>query len=334
MAQKKNKIKTYKDFPEFYKNDFVKSISKNPKWTVSDKNKRPIDMIALMNDDVWGASFARGYNPFVSLETMIKQLPDAVNNAYYLEAETDKFVVLDIEPCCPDVMKKALLRLPYVYGEISMSGKGYHLVFPLPEDIWAKYPAIHNKVALKEKHKNYEILINHMVTFTRNYIEPPYDPASMDEFIRVFETLAREAKQTQKASSSDIQIIDTKNIPLFDRTMTVLKAQKYKKKPDDFYNDMSRYEFGMAGFYYNALERLTKNQIYKNIHYTNDEKATIIYALLQKNLEHREKHDTKRNNVPWLLYISAQLVGRSELQKSEKNSGKEASESEKSNSEN
>lgn len=308
--------KTYKDFPEFYNNKFVKSIAKNQKWTVSDLNKRPIDMKALFEQQkVWGASSARGYNPYVDLKTLITNLPDAFNNAYYLESETDKFVVLDIEPDCPDIMKQALLQLPYVYGEISMSGKGYHLVFPLPEEIWKKYPAIHNKVALKEKHKHYEILINHMVTFTRNYIDPPYDPKPIEEFQRLFETLAGETKETIQCTSSDTQILDTDSIPMFKRTITVLKSQKYKKKPEDFFNDMSKYEFGMAGFYYNALERLTKNKLYADIKYTNNEKAVIIYTLLQENLEYREKHDTKRNNVPWLLYMAAQLVGKSEMKK-------------------
>ena len=315
--QNQEEIWAYKYYPDFYKSDFVKAIAGNEKWTVSDKTKRPIDMRAFIDKQkIWGLAFDRNYNPLVDLETLIDAIPNASNNAYNLEAALDGFVVLDIEPSCPDFLKEELLKLPYLYGEVSMSGKGYHLVFNLPKEIWGKYPVIHNKVAMKEEHKYYEILLNHMVTFTRRILPDISDKKPIDEFEKIFETLASKEKETQIAKSEiKIDEIETDDIPAYGRTMSVLRGQKYAKSPDDFHNDMSKYEFGMAGFYYRALKKLTKNSYYKNVSYTDEQVAIIIYKLLEDKLEYREKHDTKRNNMPWLLYIATQLVAKNQNEK-------------------
>jgi hypothetical protein len=305
---------TYKDFPEFYNNAFVQSIANKEKWRVSDKYKRPLDMRALIDKQVvWGMANNRGYNPLVDLQTLINVLPDATNNAYHLETAIDKFVVLDIEPKCPDVIKEQLLKLPYLYGETSMSGKGVHLVFDLPKELWKEYPVIHDKLAIKESHGYYEILLNHMVTFTRNALPETVPEKEISEFEKLFEKLASEAKPTAVASC-DISIdeIDTDSIPYYGRTMTVLRAQKYRKKPEDFSNDMSRYEFGMAGFYWRALKRLLKNPQYSNAEYTDEQKAIVIYVLLSENLEFREKHDSQRNGMPWLLHLATQIISKSD----------------------
>lgn len=309
------KGKTWRDFPNFYNSAFVHDLAGKEKWTVSDNTKRPIDMRALINKGkVWGVAWDRGYNPLVDLETLKNTIPNAVNNAFYLDAELDGYVVLDIEPKCPDVIKKEMLKLPYLYGEISMSGKGIHLVFALPKVIWNKYPVIHNKLALKEQHGYYEILLsNHFVTFTRNDIGEPYDPKPISEFEKVFEKLASEAKESVAAKEVIVEDISTDNIPMFNKIMTVLSAQNYKRKPDYFSNDMSKYEFGMASFYYHALKRLLSNNQFKNIEYLDEQCAVILYEILKKKLEFRPKHEEQRNGLPWLLYVATQLIGKSNL---------------------
>lgn len=317
MSGRNDVGKTWHDFPDFYNSAFVHELAGNEKWTVSDKDKRPIDMRALIErGKVWGVAYNRGYNPLVDLETLKETIPNATNNAYYLEADTDKYVVLDIEPKCPDLIKRELLKLPYLYGETSMSGKGIHLVFALPENIWSAYPVIHNKLAIKEKHGYYEILLNHMVTFTRNCIGDVYDPKSVSEFEKVFETLAAEAKETSElAKEINVTEINTDDIPSYNRILSVLTAQTYKKKPSDFYDDMSKYEFGMASFYYHMLQKLLKGDHFKNVEYTDEQCAVIVYSLLCKKLEYRAKHDTQRNNMPWLMYIATQLIGKTDINK-------------------
>lgn len=308
------KIPTWRDFPDFYENTFIKNIANSEKWTVSDKDKRPIDMYALIHKNkVWGMAFDRGYNPLVDLKTLCETIPSATNNAYYLDALVDKYVILDIEPKCPDKIKQRLLELPYIYGEVSMSGKGIHLVFELPEKILDRYPDAKMKLALKEDHGYYEILLNHMVTFTRKMIQPSPCTENISTFENVFELLAMKAKpSTSTINSLEITEIDTDNIPHFNTLVSPLKFQNYNKSPDDFHNDMSKYEFGAAGFYYHALEKLLDNNKYKGHEYTDEEKAIILYSVIKEKIPFREKHEQVRNNMPWLLYIATRLIEKSD----------------------
>ncbi len=329
---------TIQDFPDFYNNEFIKSISHNKKWTVSDKNKRPIDMTALITKNkIWGAAYDRGYNPLVDLKTLTGFLPDATNNAYNLNAYEDGYVVLDIEPICPPEIKADLLKLPYIYGEKSMSGKGFHLVFPLPKEICNKYPVIQNKTKLQRQDRYYEILLIHMITFTRNTI--PFPDASLikdiDAFNKIFEDLAKTAKSSAPVKHFIVSDIKTDDIPMYDKTIAVLSSQIYDKKPINFYNDMSRYEFGMASFYYHKLKRLQQHYSYASagIRYSDEQTATIIYKLLSSKLEPREKHATLRHDMPYLLYIATSLIAANKNQTKESKSDESISEkSEENNS--
>lgn len=307
-------IPTWRDFPTFYENAFIKRIASSKKWTVSDKNKRPIDMYTLIHEQkVWGMAFDRGHDPLVDLETLCEVIPSATNNAYYLDALIDNFVVLDIEPKCPDVIKQQFLNLPYLYGEISMSGKGIHLVFDLPKDIVEKYPAVKQKLALKEQHGYYEILLNHMITFTRNTLPPSEFKEDISVFDHVFEMLAMQAKESEAVSDQIVvKDINTDNIPYYDRLMTTLRSVKYNKTSNDFHGDMSKYEFGATGFYFRALMKLLKNNTYKDHTYTDEEKAIILYKLTSEKLPPREKHEQTRNNMPWLLYIATCLIAKAD----------------------
>lgn len=308
-------IPTWRDFPEFYNNPFVKQIENIEKWTVSDKNKRPIDMHALIHEQkVWGMAFDRGYNPLVDLKTLCNTIPSATNNAYYLDALVDKYVVLDIEPKCPEHIKQKLMELPYVYGEISMSGKGVHLVFSLPENILNKYPDAQQKQALKEENGYYEILLNHMITFTRNALPPSTCREDISIFDNVFELLAMKAKPN---ASNDKQIavtsIKKEDIPYFDTLIAPLRAQKYNKSAIDFKNDISKYEFAVTGFYHRALmQLLDDDNRYKDHQYTDEEKAVILYSITSEKIPYRPKHDQTRNDMPWLLFIATRLLSKSD----------------------
>lgn len=303
--------KTWKDFPDFYNNIFIKRIASTEKWTVSDKDKRPIDMHAFINNGkVWGLAFDRGYNPMVDLQTLCDTIPNAANNAFYLDALTDKFVVVDIEPKCPENLKQEFLNLPYLYGEVSMSGKGYHLVFDLPEDILDLYPNAKQKLALKDQNGYYEILINHMVTFTRNMIAPSTGETDISAFRNVFELLAMQATKSTVDTAEMVRItdIDTNDIPYYNTIMATLRAQNYKSTIDSFNGDRSRYEYGMTGYYFRRLQRLLQNGKYKDHEYTEKEQAIIIYKLTSEKLEYRPKHDEMRNKMPWLLYLAAHML--------------------------
>lgn len=325
-----DKIPTWEDFPAFYENPIIKSIADKEKWTVSttkipegvenhQKTKMPIDMVAFMTESkIWGAKYDRGYNPLVDLKTLCQVIPSATNNAYYLDALTDGIVVLDIEPKCPSEIKTQFLKLPYLYAETSLSGYGLHLIFYLPKIILDKYPEARNKLSLKEENGYYEILLNHMVTFTRNALPPSKCEASIDDFEGVFESLASKAKPSQSAEHVVIDEIDIESIPYYDELMDKILPQKYAKTLQDFPQkgnktgfDNSGYEFGMSNFYYRALQRLLIDGHYKDHTFTDEEKAIIVYQCVSQNIAYRPKHDETRENMPWLLYVATCLIARS-----------------------
>lgn len=305
---------TWRDFPQFYNNPVIQRLASQENWTVSDKNKRPIDMHALIHEkQVWGAAFDRGYNPLVDLNTLCEAIPNATNNAYYLDASRDGIVVLDIEPSCPDNIKQLFMGLPYLYGEVSMSGRGIHLIFNLPNMIFARYPNAQTKVALKEEHGYYEILLNHMVTFTRNTLPPAEFKSDIAIFDNVFELLASQATKTIKAASVDAGSLSMDDIPYASVVVNVLKGQNYYKRLEDFKMDNSKYEYNMALFYHQRMERMLGKELkFKDHAYTQEERAVMIYELLKLKIAPRPKHETERNGMPWLLYITSTMIAKTD----------------------
>jgi hypothetical protein len=303
----------YEHFREFYSNTLIKSVAGNERWTISDNNKMPIDMFILEHKNrVAGAKFTDGLS-LVTLDKLLQLVPNAANNAYYLDSLIDGFCVLDIEPKCPDDIKSKLLELPYIYGETSMSGNGYHLLFRLPDCI-SEYPAAQKKLVLKEKHGYYEILLNHWVTFTRNTIQAAKSDADQDGFIKIFRDLAREQIEYAKTGEFEVSQEAPDNIPFKDTIVAALLHLKFNKTLDDYNGDKSRYEFGYTGSIVNRLNHILKNcyTIRTSGHeYTNNEKAWLVYEAAQELIPKRDKHDTVRNNMPWLLYLAKSCIEKS-----------------------
>lgn len=352
MSLEENITPTWRDFPEFYNNPTIKELGKNQKWTVSTTKspegskipkKMPLDMYELVNNQkIRGLSEERahkeGYNPYLTLDDLCEVLPNATNNAYYLDAVLrDKIVVLDIEPSCPQELKEKLLKLPYLYGEISMSGKGVHLIFDLPEEILDKYPLAKNKVTMMDSSHSYEILLNHMVTFTRNALPPsPYEE-DISVFEEIFEQLCQSVKYDTDSVNMTVENIDTDDIPNYDLLMKLLNLRQYDKSLKDFpyrdHNgnivrpgeyDNSVYEYNISRFYYKRLQSMLPNSgEFKDHIYTDSEKAILVYKCVEQAIDHRDKHDTTRNGMPWLLFVASTLIAKVEYYKAEKMAEKE-----------
>lgn len=65
-----------------------------------------------------------------------------------------------------------------------MSGLGYHLVFPEPKGLLAKYPNAAGKHVIKKRSGDYEVHFEHWVTFTRNNdVRPGDGSGSFEKFI-------------------------------------------------------------------------------------------------------------------------------------------------------
>lgn len=318
----------WQDFPAFYNNPTIQKLAEVEGWTVSSTKKEqkvPLDIYGLIHyQRVWGLAFDRGYNPLIDLKTLCEFMPTAANNTFYLDCLRDNVVVLDIEPSCPEALKQKFLQLPYLYGEKSMSGHGLHLIFQFPADILDKYPNAKNKQALKHESGYYEILLNHLVTFTRNDI--PLDPnhtGTEQDFRNLFDTLASIQKESVKADAITVDtLVPSENIPKYDQIMMFLSTKEYAKTPADFNNDRSRYEFGIAGYYHMLMQKALRTYPFNKETYTEPMIATMIYTVVIDKLEARgqtrAKHETLRNGMPFLLYIVTNVMAKSDIDKDTK----------------
>lgn len=300
-------------FEAFYNNPVIQRLATEKRWTISDNNKVPIDMTDLLESNgrsIHGALTKKeNHNPFVDLHTLMKNIPNAANNAYSLDAKTDGVMILDIEPKCPKAMVERLLRLPALYGEFSMSGKGYHLIFPVPKEYEDIYSCC---VAVKEEHGYYEFLCNHCVTFTRNIIPAGHTPGigtgTYQDFVDVWSELASKVDLTKKDITIDV-MKDEEDTEWTDYIQNILTsdAKAYKKEPSDFNDDMSRYEHGYTGHVYFVLLNILK-QI--KFFYTKSEMIWEVFRATSELIPYRDKHDTIHDGMPWLLYQAAVIVNK------------------------
>ncbi len=297
------------DLNYFLSVPFIQTIKDISRWTVSTKNKMPIDMNALRYRQVLiGATFKNDNQPLVTLEELQQIIPNPTNTAFNLNQSLDNFVVLDIEPKCPPEIRDRLLTLPYKYCELSMSGYGFHLVFDKPK---TNYEAILlSKPALKEEHGYYEILLNHYVTFTGRECKPSENCvfADISEFEKLVEDLASKAKIQHSITLDTDDLPNLEDIELGDDIVNLLSQAKYNKTVSNFEDDYSAYEFGVAGFYYKKLKMLLSTTKYKKHEYSNLEKMVLLYNIIVEIIPYREKHETVRDGLPWIMYTCKRVV--------------------------
>lgn len=281
-------------------------------------------MYKLMHEQkIRGASFYDGES-LIPLPDIIrffaKHKQILTNCCYYLHSSVDNFVVLDIEPDCDESLKQQFLNTPYIYGERSLSGKGYHLVYPLP-DWLSDYPAAEGKTVIKDKKRDFEILMCHYCTFTGNSI-PPAAQTTSDFFDRTFKELAaiQEVKEKRQIELTDIERPD---YPYSDRILELLEyaartwMDMEHKRP--FLNkngtrDHSAYEFAMIGYLYKKYKSIMQTDVIKANPYpfTDNHTAWFIYEAVRNTLPERPKHNTERNGMPYLLYSVKRLMELSE----------------------
>jgi len=294
---------------KFMEHPFIQSIKNNEKWTVSDKKKRPLNMWALID----GQRISWAYSPdnecLVTLDKLNKTIPNRTNSAYYIRAIEDGFVVLDIEPTCPEKIKEKLLQTPFLYAERSMSGFGIHLVLPLPENAM-DYPVAMMKPALKHG-KDYEILLNHYCTFTGNLMDIRPGTESFNE---IFYELAAQAIEVPERAVNIHEGIDTK-LPktVHDTLVSVLTTHGnlWNKSLSDYDGDVSRYEFAMMGILYNHLQKYLDSPNFRNFGPIDDSTiAQLMYLSAKEVLPYRHKHDETRHGYPWLLFVAIRFLAK------------------------
>lgn len=304
-------------FPDFYQNPVVQILADQPRWTVSDSNKMPIDMRELIDHGRLRGAWDISEECLVTLGELTRELPDAANNAFYLRAQSDGVLVLDIEKTCPpDIAAELLGMSESLYGELSMSGRGYHLLLPLPPNFW-DYPLATGKKVLKEEHGYYEILLDHWVTFTRaeipfeRYMDPsgdgvlPEAPAWAD----LYAGLAALAVDTPKAEL-DITA-DKPEIPMENEIVELVTRLPHKRELEKFHGDYSRWEFAILGVLYNRLSAvLVAFRDVVDHPYSESDQAWLLYTAAVQVIPEREKHQEYRNDMPLLMNAAVSLIAR------------------------
>ncbi len=305
-------------FADFDNNPIIRRLAKNPRWTISRPDKAPISMTAFSRyGNILPADF-RKPGSLVNLDQIYSicrsrgnELSQPNNCTYYLDVLSDQCVVLDIEPSCPGEVKKELLKLPYLYGERSMSGHGYHLILAVPP-CFKDYPVASKKVALKDANGWYEILLNHLVALTRNTIEPCSNLDGTGDFNALYASLA----SVQKESRPDGVAVQS-NLPNLeniyeyrDILQLVGHGKPFAKKPES-YASPSNYDFAWLSFKFYEMQKLMTMPPYCLHNYTPEEMAVLLYAMAtdpDNGLKHRTKYDQTRHNMPFLLWRAIQVV--------------------------
>lgn len=286
----------------------IRALAPAWRWTWSDPvSKMPIDLFELRTrHTITGCLYVPGDRYSVSdLPNLLRSWPDVPNHTLYLDAREDGVLCLDVEPKCPDEIKARLIRMPYIYGEYSLSGKGWHLFFPVPRGVMAKYPAAQKKTILKEPHGWYEVLLVHAVTFTRNAFArsdgtEPFEP--------VMESLC--AKAVERTFRDFAVTTEKPDLPKYDQIRFYMdrRLHKYPKTPDDF-GSMSEYEYGYQGFLYHGLSRLLATRGFSDVDYDANRRMWLLYLMSVDAIPYRPKHDQLHDGLPTLMYNAKRIVG-------------------------
>ena len=328
-------------FPGFYDNPAIRALAPACRWTISgqlgelddeeDGRKAPIDVRHLLDGCNPGCrhvgplrgAYALDSTCLLTLEELAAALPNAANAAYYLQAHADGLVVIDIEPGCPPDLAANLLRLPgLLYSELSMSGKGYHLVAPLPANLH-EFPVAAHKRVLREEHGWYEILLDHWVTFTRNpvaevtrdsFADLPESPryACLEELYADLASKARPSlavPATAVGTDSEMPEIAYAEAIV---EQTLAGSRERLKRLDDFGHDHSRWEFSVLGVLYTGMQLPLRTYRSFGAEFSSGQEAWLLYKTALEVIEPRPKHAQMRNGRPFLLDRAAALVAARE----------------------
>lgn len=287
---------------DFINNETIRNLAVKPYWTVNIDGKKPLDILEFdKSGTIRGAKSEQCLTDLDNLLRIVNGIPKQF--VYSLNAVRDNIVVLDIEKTCPDDIKNKLLQLPFLYGDISMSGLGCHLVLPCPalDDLTV------NKIAMKEEHGYYEILLHHYVTFTNYTIFPQFTAENSPvNFTEIWNDLRQKQRDlVKKDFDADIDNVNL-DFPQYETIEEAVVANfrnRFKKTPEDFHNDMSRYEFAVIGSVRYSLNLVLSFPIFaRTVELDELQCVAMIYRIVTKILPHRKKHEELRDGKPLLLY--------------------------------
>jgi len=201
-----------------------------------------------------------------------------------------------------------------------MSGRGFHIVTPLPKN-YSDFVIARTKTVLRGEHGWYEILFDHWVTFTRRPVDDRVlaDAQSLEltsepfqAFEDLYASLAKGAKPSGAASGVVGSLGDEPpKIAGMGRIIrtTLTSAGPWIKTLDEFNGDRSRFEFSVLGTLYRQMViHMQVVGTQRRATYSPIDKAWLLYLAAQEVLPHRHKHNERRNGRPYLLDRAASMV--------------------------
>lgn len=316
-----------KDNTEFRTNPLINSIKDEESWTISTNDKMPVDMKYLIETArVRGASFKES-NPLSTLDIIdsYEEL-EPFNRTYRFHARDNNIIIIDIEKTANEETKEFFKKIPVDYGEVSMSGKGIHLMLKVPDECITNEGRylFEDMSVLKILKGTVEIIFNdHYCTLTKRQIPIIEKDENNEQHLTIIrnliETLVKEDKDSKKKREEmrkiSINYEDKENHPKVCEEIieTAVRNYSFDKDIDDYDDDYSRYEAACAVKAMNIVLTM-KDEIMKNkktsISYNEIKdlsESDLVYIganVLRKNIPYREKHDQERNNIPWLTYIT------------------------------
>lgn len=345
-------------FPDFYTNPHIRSrLAAQRLWTVSDTSKRPVDIVSALATsqcprcgrpdcaDVHGAQLSDADAQLLTLDELTTALPNASNVATHLDWRSSGLMVLDIEPECPAEVVDQLLRLvtgntaspvpSALYSEVSGSGRGYHLLLPVPSNI-ASFPRAARAIKLQHPQRWYEVLLYHWTTFTRRQIPPERLAAAaavptgaMLTWEGVFGQLVEIAPGGEAAGEGapgqyDQALALSDDLDLTPMESEVAKAvtenlghEVAKDLNDDFAGDTSRWEMSrliriaaiaQAKLHVRrSIDRITGTST-QTPEQDKQQLLRVVHHVARDTLPPRHKHDERRSGASYLLKRCAEAL--------------------------
>lgn len=300
--------------PKFYNHPLIAKLSPDERWTanaaLTGKGKMPIALDKFIYEQRIAGCDMHGPPALAALPFIQEHLPTVNHHTYWLENPRTGYMCLDVEPDCPQDLKDRFLRVDYVYGEKSLSGKGYHLWLPYPADLMAKYPAATTKTQIKHPNKWFEFLLDrHFVTFTRNMLPPASGHEDISDVMDALWAAAKTSKVNQIAGLS----LERPQIPEYDRLMHLLRQATCRRTLEDCGGDESKYDFTLGVFYYNRFLDVVGGSgdfAHKGYVYTDAEILWVVYDLLSEIRPDRDEEKGPHSGMPWLMFQVSRVIAK------------------------
>lgn len=291
-----------RSFPEFYSNPAVQQLASQSRWTVTDSELVPINIRRLLRTGKVEAAYEVGDSCLTTLRELTQQIPNAANAAFYLRANTDRIAAVSTDGSCPKRVSHELMRLPRLYVEHSMNGRGHLLLVPLPESA-DDLSATPGGTVLREAHGHYEVTLEGWVTFSRDTLRGNPSPAlprsvpAAPQWDDIFRRLsgAQEIPHAKVAARLEE--------PRLSQVVDLVTCRPLSFDFNDAGGNVAAYEHAVLGELYERihpiLQALQKADPATNLSHTVE--VAVLYAAALRMLPHRGQTDHRLEPEPLLI---------------------------------